>query len=251
MRTLKSLSVVFLFIISVLKCGYAEHEIKTVAIFPFHFASLEADERENMRQLNELFYDLFAGQLISSGYFDVVDRQHIDDLMQEVSFQQSGLTSDQVVDMGKAKGAEIALFGTVTQAYHQTYLTLKIIDIETTLILKAIKARGSLKKIDEMALDAGYRFMNGLSNVLYDRYDIGAGEIDQASQEGIERFFKARDLMQQAIIANENGKHDKARDLQEKAKRHLEKVISINPELKSSVSVYLNRLKRELNDERP
>lgn len=231
--------------------GYAENDIKTVAIFPFHFASPDADERENMKQLNELFYDLFAGQLTSSGYFDIVDRQHIDDLMQEINFQQSGLTANQVVDIGKARGAQIALFGTVTQVYKQTFLTLKIIDIETTLILKAVKVTGSLKKIDALALDAGYRFMNGLSAVLYDRYGIGAGEIEKASQEGIEQFFKARDLMRQALVARENGDQNKAHSLQEKAKQYLEKCISGNPELKSAVSIYLKRLTRELNDGRP
>ena len=224
---------------------------KTAAIFPFHFASLDAKERENMQQLNELFYDLFAGQLTSSGYFDVVDRQHIDALMQEISFQQSGLTADQAVEIGKARGAELALFGTVTKVYKQTFLTLKIIDIESTLILKAVKSSGSLKKIDDLAMDAGYRFMDGLSSVLYDRYGIGAGEIGEASQEGIERFLKARDQMRQAVIAKENGESDKARSLQEKAKKNLQYIIATHPELKSSVSIYVKRLTRELDDERP
>lgn len=229
----------------------AEPDVKTVAIFPFHFASPDAKERNNMNQLNELFYDLFAGQLTRTGYFDVVDRQHIDDLMQEINFQQSGLTAGQVVNIGNARGAQIALFGSVTQVYNQTFLTLKIIDIETTLILKAIKVRGSLKKIDDLALDAGYKFMNGLSDVLYQRYNIGSGDIGKASREGIERFFKARDLMQQAILARENGKTDKARDLQQKAKSLLQKVIAANPELKSSVSLYVKRINRELKDEHP
>ncbi|MDZ7724887.1 MAG: CsgG/HfaB family protein [candidate division KSB1 bacterium] len=245
-----------LFCLTLLLCITASglshaQQSKTAAIFPFHFASLDANERDTMQQLNELFYDLFAGQLTSSGYFEVVDRQHIDDLMQEINFQQSGLTADQAVEIGKARGAELALFGTVTQVYKQTFLTLKIIDIETTLILKAVKVKGSLKKIDDLAMDAGYRFMHGLSSVLYDRYGIGAGELGEASQEGIERFLTARDQMRQAIVAKENGDSKKARSLQDKAKQHLEYIIATHPELKSSVSIYVKRLTREMDDERP
>jgi len=233
---------VLLYSLIILSFAHAQDKTKVAAIFPFHFASTELEEKQAISELNGLFYDLFAGQFAATGYFELVDRQHIDALMQEASLQQSGLTASQVVAMGKTKGAELALFGTVTKVYGQCFLTLKIIDIESSVILKAIKAKGSLKRPDELAMDAGYTFMNGLSGLLHERYGVGAGELDQSSQKGIEQFLQARDLLQQAKLAQLQENPRKAEKLQNKAVSALKAVIADYPELKSSVSVYIKRI---------
>ena len=137
MRIIRALLLLLLFTQS----GLAEEARtnKVVAIFPFHFASTDLAEKEAIQELNGLFYDLFAGQLVSTDFFEVVDRQHIAEMMEEVKLQLSGLTAGEVVQLGKAKGAELAIFGAVTKVGKQTFLTMKIIDIETTVIIKAIK----------------------------------------------------------------------------------------------------------------
>ncbi len=227
---------------------YSQDKAKVAAIFPFHFASTDLEEKEAISELNGLFYDLFAGQFAATGYFELVDRQHIDALMQEASLQQSGLTANQVVTMGKTRGAELALFGTVTKVYGQCFLTFKIIDIESSVILKAIKAKGSLKRPDELATEAGYTFMNGLSGLLHERYGVGAGELDQSSQKGIEQFLKARDLLQQAKLARLQENSKKAQKLQNKALNTMKTLIAEHPEFKSAVSVYIKRVTGKDNE---
>ena len=178
---------IFFFIIFLTCHLYAQvnGDKKTAAIFPFHFASIDAEEQEIISGLNELFYDLLAGQFINTVFFEVVDRQHLATLLDEIKLQQSGLTQDQVIEIGKMKGAQLAIFGSVTKVFAQTFLTLKVIDIETTVILKAIKVKGSLKEPDVLALDAGNEFMIGLSEVLHDYFQVDKEEIVLKSKTSI------------------------------------------------------------------
>jgi len=215
-------------------------EQKTVTIFPFHFASTNVEEKQAIAELNDLFYDLFAGQFVSSGYFQVVDRQHLQELLDEIKLQQSGLTQGKVIEIGHMQGAELAIFGTVTKVMHQTFLTMKIIDIETTLILKVIKAKGSLTKPDRLALEAGLDFMDGLSAVLVDRYGLEFDAASSVSRKGLENYLKGRDLTEQAVVADQDGNKTKSHKLIREAESKFLKAVSADPVLKEAVAEYKN-----------
>lgn len=230
----KLLSIIFLISVTFLWAQDSDDivvksDTKYVAIFPFHFATTNLAEKEAISELNQLFSDLFAGQFAETDYFEVLERQNMESLLKEASLQASGLTAEQVVEMGKTKGAELAIFGSVTNVYKNTYLTLKIIDIESSIILKSIKAKGSLEKVDELAQETGFEFMKGLSLLLYERYGIGTGKMDGSLKDGIKYFMKARDLIQQAIIAKQDGKTSKMKKLKVKAEKYLEKAAAVNP----------------------
>jgi TolB-like protein len=223
---------------------------KFVAIFPFHFASTDVTEKEALSEMNGLFYDLFAGQLSNTDYFQVVDRRHIMEMIEEIKLQQSGLTDGQIVEVGKMHGAQLAIFGTVTKVFKETYLTLKIIDIETSVIIKAVKVKGSLAKPDELALNAGIEFMNGLSRVLFDRYRIGTGEILPSSRQGLESFLKARDLIHQAILAKQEGRQEQKKKFLANAEKLLDKSASCSPELKTVIQTYRENTLAQVADDK-
>jgi TolB-like protein len=237
----RSVLVLMLFLIFHLSAQTTD-EKKTAAIFPFHFASIDAEEQEVISGLNELLYDLLAGQFINTGFFEVVDRQNMAALLDEIKLQQAGLTQDQVIEIGKMKGAQLAIFGSVTKVFLQTFLTLKIIDIETTVILKAIKVKGSLKEPDILALDAGTEFMKGLSEVLQDYYHIDEEEIVLKSKEGLKYFLKARELTEQALLAKQEEDDEKMVQLQKEAEDHFEKSIELDSNLKPIVKNYKERI---------
>jgi len=138
------------------------------------------------------------------------------------------------------QGADLAIFGTVTKVAHQTYLTMKIIEIETTLILKVIKAKGSLSKPDVLALEAGLNFMDGLSSVLVERYGLGTEEVTSISKKGLENYLKGRDLAEQAIVANQDGNEKKGSKFLKDAESRFQKAVSADPELESAVAEYKN-----------
>lgn len=209
---------------------------KVVTIFPFHFASSNPSEKQAIEELNAFFYDLFAGQLASTDYFEVVDRQHMKELLGEVALQQSGLT-EQVIELGKMKGAELAIFGTVTKVGSQTFLTMKIIDIATAVIIKALKQKGSLNKPDELALEAGYEFMQGLSQVLYQRYGVSAVNPDASAKAGLKEFFKGRDFIQQALVAHDSGDRKNMKKFKEEGEKCLEKAYQFK-ELQAAIDRY-------------
>jgi len=215
-------------------------EKKVVAIFPFHFASTNPAEKEAMQELNDFFYDLFAGQLASTDYFEVVDRQNMKALLEEVALQQSGLMQ-QVVQLGKMKGAQLAIFGTVTRIGKQTYLTMKIIDIETGVILKAIKQKGSLNKPDKLATEAGFKFMNGLSKVLAQRYGVDIPSVSGSARKGLTELLKAHDCIQKAIVAAEAEDSKNLKKWKKEAEKHLQKAQTY-PEFASQVQAYREEL---------
>ncbi len=252
MRKIFNKFVLFLLLILMhhtLSSAQTMNDKKTAAIFPFHFASIDPEERQVISGLNELLYDLFAGQFINTGYFEVVDRQHIAELLDEIKLQQAGLTQDQVIEIGKMKGAQLAVFGSVTKVYAQTFLTLKIIDVETTVILKAIKVKGSLQEPDVLALNAGIEFMKGLREVLHDYYQIDEQETEPSLKKGLKRFLEARDLTEQALLAKKDGDREKMTQLQNKAEHSFEKSIELDPALESAVKAYQSRMASLFEDE--
>ena len=121
---------------------------------------------------------------------------------------------------------------------------LKVIDIETLRILKAIKAEGSLDKPDNLAAEAGFTFMEGISRLLYDQYSLGQGKLQGISQKGLTAFFKGRNFMQQAVTAKEQGQEKKAKQYQKQGNEQLEKAVSINPELNYAVASFRRNLNR-------
>ncbi len=211
---------------------------KNAAIFPFHFASTNIEEKQAISELDGLFYDLFAGQLISTDYFRIVDRRHISETLQEIKLQQSGLTDGEIVQAGKIIGAQLAIFGTVTKVGKETYLSLKIIDIETSLILRAVNIRGSLDRPDRLAMDAGSAFMEGLSRVLYEKYDIGTGQVTDDLRRGLKYFLDARDKVQQAILAQQSDRQSRADKLLDEAEKLLAAAASQSAELETTVKLY-------------
>ncbi|GAB4326871.1 MAG: hypothetical protein Kow0037_00060 [Calditrichia bacterium] len=221
-------------------------ERKVVTIFPFHFATTNLQEKAALAELNNFFYDLFAGQLAATEYFEVVDRQNMQALLEEIALQQSGLTEKEVIRMGKMKGAQLAIFGTVTKIGKQTFLTMKIIDIETSVILRAIKQKGSLNNPDILATEAGLKFMNGLSHILQKRYQVVIPTVPPNAQKGLKELFKARDLIQQAIVLAENDQTKEKSKLLKNAEKHLQAAEKF-PELKTIVENYREEINEIVN----
>lgn len=224
---------------------------KMVAIFPFHFASTDADDVKMLESLNGLLYDLFAGQLTGTFNFSVVDRRHIASLYEEIKFQHNGINQNQVVEFGKTQGAELALFGTVTHVFRQTFLTLKIIDIESSIILKAIHVKGDLKHPDVLASEAGQQFMAGLNQVLSSRYSANSEFQYDISSKGIGYFFKARDYFNQAIIAKQNGNTEQFDKFKRNCEKYLESALKEDSKLKITIQNYRDRNLSQLEEPTP
>lgn len=65
----------------------------------------------------------------------VLDRQNIEEIVEELKFQTSGLVDDRkAVSIGHMMGAELIVTGSATNSVSSLSIELKLIDIETTLV---------------------------------------------------------------------------------------------------------------------
>ena len=75
--------------------------------------------------------------LLQSGEVDLVDRQHLETLIQEITFQQSGVTSSETaISLGGISNVEVLLFGEVGRADAKTFaLTIRVIDVASGKVI--------------------------------------------------------------------------------------------------------------------
>ncbi len=74
---------------------------------------------------------------LQSGQFELVDRQHLESLLEEISFQQSGVTgSETAIGLGDLGNVQTLLFGEVGRIDAKTFtLTLRFVDVATGKVL--------------------------------------------------------------------------------------------------------------------
>ena len=94
---------------------------------------------------------LFAG-LVNSGKFTVVDRANLDALKNELSFQASGMVSDETAQrIGHLIGAESIISGNITEVGKDYRLKIRAIEVETATVQGAenymVKNNGTVKAL--------------------------------------------------------------------------------------------------------
>jgi len=115
--------------------------IHTIAVFPFE----GGDQAPRIREFT-------ITQVLASGIFDVVDKGRVDNILQqEVIGPEAPLDSITIRRMGQRLNVQAVLFGSVEQTtesrgsanYPVITITLRLIDIESGLILWQASGRGS------------------------------------------------------------------------------------------------------------
>lgn len=99
-------------------------------------------------------------ELIRQGAVELIDRQHLETLLQEISFQQSGVTpSETAISLGKIGNVETLLFTQIGRIDAQTLaITLRLVDVASGKILHVEQAR--LPR-DARALTRGATILGG------------------------------------------------------------------------------------------
>jgi len=81
--------------------------------------------------------------LLRSNSIELVDRQHLEALLEEITFQQSGVTPTETsLDLGNMSNVDILLFSEVSRVDAETLtVTMRLVDVATGKILKVEQAR--------------------------------------------------------------------------------------------------------------
>ncbi|MBI9104020.1 MAG: PEGA domain-containing protein [Spirochaetales bacterium] len=85
----------------------------------------------------DILSDLVRNELLKSGQYNVIEREHTALLLEEIAFQHTDLTDQEsIASIGNLLGVRKLMTGTIGRLGELSIITLQIIDVETGLIEK-------------------------------------------------------------------------------------------------------------------
>jgi len=124
---------VFTFIFNYLpSLSFAETKKEFIAVLDFDFKGGVAKDEAS------IITDRFRAHLVSTGKFDVMERSHMDKILKEQGFQQSGYCSSTEcsVKIGQLLSVNRIIVGSVSKVGSTYSINVRFIDVETGKILK-------------------------------------------------------------------------------------------------------------------
>lgn len=114
-------------------CLYAQH-LPTVAVAEFDVSGgVTKDEAQ-------VVTELFMTELVSTGAFNVVDRNNFDRIMKEMKFQSSDWSSNnRTIEFGRALNAGYIIRGQLMKMGSKIYWTATMIDANTAQVLSSAR----------------------------------------------------------------------------------------------------------------
>jgi len=86
--------------------------------------------------------DVFVSELVTAGYYDVVDRKNIQTLLKEMEFQLGEQAdSEYAVKVGKILSLQYVMYGSVSKLGRSYILTVYLINVETAKIIDSAQKK--------------------------------------------------------------------------------------------------------------
>jgi WD40 repeat protein len=102
-------------------------EKKRIAVLDLEGPGLGADIAKTATYLLE-------SKLGNSNFVELVERNRIDRILDELRYQQSGLTTSNVVEIGRHLNAQYMMMGSINRLGNIVILTAKLVNVETSAI---------------------------------------------------------------------------------------------------------------------
>ncbi len=94
---------------------------------------------------------LLESKLGNSPQVDLIERNQIDNVLNELNYQMSGLTTDDAISIGKQLNAKYILLGSLNKLGSLLILTTKIVNVETAAIEGTREVQCSNASIEDIA----------------------------------------------------------------------------------------------------
>ncbi|MBN1165408.1 MAG: hypothetical protein JXB45_12580 [Candidatus Krumholzibacteriota bacterium] len=98
---------------------------RTIAVL--HFDAVDVDS-----SLTRSAVDLLESRLAESPRVRLLERKHIDKIIQELNFQKSDLTESQGIEIGKLANAEFILIGSVNKVGTSLHIIAKLVSVSSS-----------------------------------------------------------------------------------------------------------------------
>jgi len=98
--------------------------------------------------------DLLSVALVKSGTYRVLDRMNMDKILKEQAFQQTGCTdSECAVQIGQLLNMDYMITGTLSKLGERYFITINIIGVETSQIVRSERTTGFVMDDVEKVID--------------------------------------------------------------------------------------------------
>jgi len=115
-------------------------EKTVVVVWPFEDVSFIPGNDAGQDDLGGLATEVLIARLLQSRRVEVVERQALDKVLEELNLSCSGLADkDACLRVGKIIGARKMLFGTYFLLDGRLHLLVRVVDVETSLIDGSVK----------------------------------------------------------------------------------------------------------------
>lgn len=129
----------------VLNCtSTSENGAPTIAFLPFDNYSM-GDYQEKIGLFSNALAEFFAHDFRKISNLEVVERNKMDYLLEEIKRTEAGITSEaSAVKVGKMLGAKLMVFGTISQIDDRTArVAARVVDVETSKIVTSVDEEGA------------------------------------------------------------------------------------------------------------
>jgi TolB-like protein len=122
-------------------------EPKSIAVLYFENNSLA--QRNDMAPLSKGLADMFITEIGKISEFQVVERNKLQDMLEEMKLAQAGLVSGKTAqEVGKMLGAQHLLFGSFMMMLDKKMrIDVRIVEVESGITVKAEEATGNPKDL--------------------------------------------------------------------------------------------------------
>ncbi|MGH8016045.1 MAG: CsgG/HfaB family protein [Candidatus Zixiibacteriota bacterium] len=198
---------------SVLNCSSTNPSATTIAFLPFDNYSM-GDYQEKLGLFSNALAEFFSHDFRKISKLDVVERNKMDYLLDELKRTEAGITSDAAaIRLGKMLGAKLMVFGTISQIDDRTArMVARVVEVETSRIVASVDEEGApnfnkmektlverlAKELevltDESPKDLLQQGGTGSLDALY-YYSVGLDQMDKYDyKKAYENFKKAFEL---------------------------------------------------------
>jgi TolB-like protein len=146
--------------------------------------------------LEEAIPALLAVAISQSDQHAVVDRQHLNRVLAELSMTLEGLTAQNVRrEVGRLLGATVMISGSFVKRGQDLLIAMRASDLETGIVTAAAETRGPAAEVSQLVADLYRRLGRDLGRELP---DLRADQIDEAPvsnlhfMRGLGHYYSAR-----------------------------------------------------------
>jgi len=129
---------------SVMNCTSVSSGAPTIAFLPFDNFSM-GDYQEKLGLFSNALAEFFSHDFRKISQLEVVERNKMDYLLDELKRTEAGITSDAAaVKIGKMLGAKLMVFGTISQIDDRTArMVARVVEVETSRIVASVDEEGA------------------------------------------------------------------------------------------------------------